>query len=279
VKSARPKSSFTLKTNNGRLVNILSVSSEGQLLVGQAGARQLHVYSAHCSHVTSITLPDDDDVWDAVWTRRGNIVYSEWRSGKVVTVSQSGDVIHQTHVLDPSYLSVSTYNVTYLISGYKSVYQSTDEGLTWGHVFTAFKDWQCWQVIQVSTDNNIDALWTLVALDLAEYWRLRVYTVDKRRAVGDNATWRDVTLPSHETVDIRHSRLAYDGYTSIFVTDGRNTAVHVWSVSGQYDRQLVSYQQLSSLPLCVAVDTQRHVMYVGHDKDRVGVLELTYEPL
>jgi hypothetical protein len=27
-------------------------------------------------------------------------------------------------------------------------------------------------------------------------WRLQVYTVDKQR-VGDNVTWRDVTLPSH----------------------------------------------------------------------------------
>jgi hypothetical protein len=53
----------------------------------------------------------------------------------------------------------------------------------------------------------------------------------------------------------------------------------VWSVSGQYDRQLVSPQQLISKPWRVAVDTQRHVMYVGLEKGTVGVFELTYEPV
>jgi hypothetical protein len=37
-------------------------------------------------------------------------------SGKVVTMSQSGDVIQQTNVSQPSYLSVSTDGVIYLIS-------------------------------------------------------------------------------------------------------------------------------------------------------------------
>ena len=53
----------------------------------------------------------------------------------------------------------------------------------------------------------------------------------------------------------------------------------MWSVSGQYDRQLVSPQQLISKPYRVAVDTQRHVMYVGLEKGTVGVFELTYEPV
>jgi hypothetical protein len=71
------------------------------------------------------------------------------------------------------------------------------------------------------------------------------------------------------------SSLAYDGH-SVFVTDCRNKAVHVWSVSGQYDRQLVSPQQLVSGPWRVAVDNQRHVMYVGQWGDTVGVFKLTY---
>ena len=277
VKSAKHKSNFTLNTTNDSAVAILSVSSEGQLLVGQVDGGQLHVYSADCCHVTSIKLPDN--VYDAVWTRRGNIVYSEWRSTKVVTMSQSGDVIQQTNVSMPSYLSVSTDGVIYLISdNYKIVYQSTDDGLTWSRMFNVTDGWECWQVIKVSTDSNTDVLWTVV--ESAKDCRLRVYTVDKRRAVGDNVTWRDVTLPSHVTVSLSESKLAYDGHTSIFVTDSvSNRAVHVWSVSGQYDRQLVSPQQLISKPCRVAVDTQRHVMYVGLEKGTVGVFELTYEPV
>jgi hypothetical protein len=132
-------------------------------------------------------------------------------------MSQSGDVIQQTNVSQPSYLSVSTDGVIYLISELTSVYQSTDDGLTWSRMFNVTDGWECWQVIKVSTDSNTDVLWTLVWS--AKDWRLRVYTVDKRRAVGDNVTWRDVTLPSHVTVDLSSSKLAYDGHTSIFVTD------------------------------------------------------------
>ena len=279
VTSAKHKHNFTveqLKTGEYG-VTVLSVSSEGQLLAGQHLGRYLHVYSADCCHVTSITLPNNGKVCDAVWTRRGNIVYSEWDSNKVVTMSQSGDVIQQINVSRPSYLSVSTDGVIYLISDYcTSVYQSTDDGLTWSHMFNVTDGWECWQVIKVSTDSNTDVLWTVIRS--AGEWRLRVYTVDKRRAVGDNVTWRDVSLPSHVNVDLSYSRLAYDGHTSIFVTDRSNRAVHVWSVSGQYDRQLVSPQQLIiSKPRFVAVDTERHVMYVGYEYDTVGVFKLTYE--
>jgi hypothetical protein len=275
VKSAKHKRNFTLYPAKFRSVDILSVSSEGQLLVGQGGDRQLHVYSADCCHVTSIKLPDNDTVCDAVWTQHSNIVYSELSRGKVVTMSQSGDVIQQTNISEPSHFSVSTDGVIYLISEWTSVYQSTDDGLTWSHMFNVTDDWQCYNVNKVSTDSNTDVLWTLVWS--ADDWRLRVYTVDKRRAVSDNVTWRDVTIPSHMTVGLYYSRLAYDGHTSIFVTDCITRAVHVWSVSGQYDRQLVSSQQLISKLWCVAVDTQRHLMYVGFDKGTVGVFEMTYE--
>ena len=194
------------------------MSSEGQLLVGQWREHQLHVYSADCCHVTSIKLPDNDKVdkvCDAVWTRRGNIVYGEPDRNKVVTMSQSGDVIQQTNVLllRPNCLSVSTDDVIFLIGNYTSVYQSTDDGLTWSHMFNVTDGWRCYQVIKVSTDSNTDVLWTVVKSN--EDWRQRVYTVDKLQAVGDNVTWRDVTLPSHVTKNLSNNGLAYDGYTSM----------------------------------------------------------------
>jgi hypothetical protein len=107
--------------------------------------------------------------------------------------------------------------------------------------------------------------------------RLRVCTVDKRQA-GNNVTWCDVTLPSRVTVDLQSVRLAYDGHTNIFINDVANKAVHVWSVSGQYERQLVS--QLTNQPQRMAINNQNgHVMYVGQGSGTVSVFELTYESL
>jgi hypothetical protein len=286
VKSAKHTSNFTLGRNliNHGPVNVLSVSSEGLLLIGQyRDQSQLHVYNADCSYVTSIKLYTDKHVADAVWTRRGNIVYSEDGNGKVVTMSRSGHVMRQTAGFVFSHLSVSTDGVIYLIHKRKDVYHSTDDGLTWSHVFNVSDGCDFYQVIKVSTDSNTDVLWTSIGLRLDNRTKyhevLRVYTVDNRRAVGDNViSQRDVAIPWQVRMD-SSSKLVYDGHTSIFAKTSGNKAVHVWSVRGQYDRQLVSLQKLVSFFWCIAVDGQRHVMYVGHDQGRVDVFELTYEPL
>jgi hypothetical protein len=133
------------------------VSSEGQLLVGQSYDCHLHIYSAECSHVKSIKLPDNDTLFDAAWTPHGNIIYiySKWRSGKVVTVSRSGDVIRRTDVLNSSFfsnpgnLSVSIDGGIYLISNnYTSVYQLIEDDLTLSLMFNVSDGWKCWQVNQ-----------------------------------------------------------------------------------------------------------------------------------
>jgi hypothetical protein len=193
-----------------------------------------------------------------------------------MTMSTLGNVIQATNVYNPDYLSVSTANAIYLISSYITrIYQSTDDGLTWSHIYDVCDDWACGQAIIVSTDSETDVLWAIVR----PAWGLRVYTVDKRQPAGNNVTWQNVTVPSHMTFDSRLSELAYDGHSNIFVTDYNNRAVHVWSVSGQYVCQLVSPQQLSFRPYHVAVDTQRHVMYVGQNNGKVGVIELKCEPI
>jgi phosphoribosyl-AMP cyclohydrolase len=292
VKSAKHSSNFTLGLNltNQRLVTVLSVSSKGLLLVGQQwDERQLHVYSADCSYVTSIELPTNIYVRDAVWTLRGNIIYNEVTSGNVVTMTRSGDVIRLTAGFVFSGLSVSTDGVIYAIHKQKDVYQSADEGLTWRRMFIVSESGTCDQVIKVSADSNTDVLWASIRSGTR---RLLVYTVDNRRADGDRViSQRDVALPTHVSMDAS-SKLVYDGHTSIFATDNLNLAVHVWSVSGQYDRQLLSSEQLISHRTsritshitthhidCIAVDVQRHLMYVGHEQGRVDVFELTYEPL
>jgi hypothetical protein len=226
----------------------------------------------------SIKLPANKHVAEAVWTRRSNIVYSEADSRIVVTMSRSGDVIRQTNVFKTGCLSVSTNGVIYLIHKQEDVYQSTDEGLTWSHVFNVPLDWKYEQVIKVSTDSNTDVLWTSIWLG-AWIRCLRVYTVDNQQADGDHViSQRDVAVPRHVSMD-SSSKLVYDGHTSIVAIDNRNVAVLLWSVSGQYDRQLLSSEQLVSYFGFIGVDVQRQVMYIGHNQGRVNVFELTYEPL
>jgi hypothetical protein len=281
VKSAKYKGSCTLNSTNCRYITVLSVSSEGQILVGQQLDRQLHVYSANCSHVTSIALPHNDTVYDAVWTRRGNIVYTAYNTERLVLMSQSGVVIQQNPRLStPSTLSVSTNGIIYLVNADRHwVSQSRTDGLTWGIMFGIPITSNFFQVINVSLDPDVpEVLWNIVE-SFGGHWRLRVNIFDRRRSDGDGLLLRDVIMPSHVTVTLNNSRLAYDGHTSVLVADRFNRAVHVWSVSGQYGRQLVSPQQLTSDIQSLAVDTQRRVMYVSDVNGTVSMFELTYEPL
>jgi photosystem II stability/assembly factor-like uncharacterized protein len=101
--------------------------------------------------VTSIWLPNNIQVAEVVWTQNGNIIYSEADTYKVVTMSRSGDVIRQTDVFRPWYLSVSTDGVIYLIHKQKDVYQSTDEGLTWSRMFNVSEGW-----IVLASDQSVN---------------------------------------------------------------------------------------------------------------------------
>ena len=175
---------------------------------------------------------------------------------------------------------ILAHSCMYVADYVRGVYQSTDDGVTWSLVLKLLQladDWRCMHAVEVSSDGNTDVYWTVEVLDSnkGEY-RLRVCTVDKRQT-GNHVTWRDVTLLSDVTLDWVNN-LAYDGHTNVFIRDFVNKAVHVWSVSGQYERQLVS--QLANQPVHVAFDSQRgHVMYVGQGSGKISVFKLTYESM
>ncbi len=71
-------------------VDALSVSSDGQLLVGQNRGKQLLVLNnTDGNHVTSINLTANDTLNDAVWTPRGRIVYTTLLRGRSLSSSRS----------------------------------------------------------------------------------------------------------------------------------------------------------------------------------------------
>jgi hypothetical protein len=137
------------------------VSSEGQFLVGELEDKRLHVYSADYSHMMSINLCDDDTLGNAVWTPRGHIMYAAYNTEKVVVMTRTGEVIAQTKNPAGLRFYVSPEDVIYLASFDRDVYQSTDDGATWTHVFEVADCSYCLQVIKVSSDSNTQTFWAL----------------------------------------------------------------------------------------------------------------------
>ena len=90
--------------------------------------------------------------------------------------------------------------------------------------------------------------------------------------------FRDITVTTtnDRQVDMFMGKLAYDGHTNIFLSEYRNKAVHVLSSSGEYERQLLSSDHIDK-PYGLAVDRERHLLYVGQPFGKVGVFTMTYE--
>ena len=215
-------------------------------------------------------------LWDATWTPRGNIVYTTYRSNKVVVMSESGKVITtHTQMTDPRYISVSCDDIIYLADYKTGVYQSTDDGVSWSLVFKSTDGWHCEQVIKVTTDLS-DDFWTLEKSNNNKY-HLRVYSVDRRRSDG-YVTWRGINVRTTDGkhINLSDSRLSYDGNMNIFLSDYHNKAVHVLLVNGQYHCQLLSSHHIKNEPFRLAVDKERQLLYVGQKFGVVGVFKLTY---
>lgn len=265
---------------------MLSLSSSSQLLVAESC--RLHIYNTAGKLVKSLDVPNDEYIRDAVWTPRGNIVVTTNES--VTVVSVLGGVIVSNKLKRDGKLSVSTDDVIYLFDEKDGVFQSVDDGVTWSHVFKLPDiNWRLYNVIKLSTQCNIDDFFAVERDSSYTEFRLRMYTVD-RKQVENSLTWRDINLPKH--VNCNCCELAFDGHSNIFMTDYNNGAVHVWSVNGHYDHQLLSVHDFSdsdtkvSVDVCnnkpkgVAVSKQKgHKMYVLQRYDKVDELKLAYEPV
>ena len=192
-------------------------------------------------------------------------------------MSESGKVITtHTQMTSPGRLSVSSDDIIYLADSETGVYQSTDDGVSWSLVFESTDGWYCRQVIKVTTDHS-DDFWTLERSYNYINYHLRVYSVDRRRSDG-NVTWRDINVPTTDgkLIDLSGSSLSYDGNMNIFLSDLYNKAVHMFSVNGQYHCQLLSSHHFESEPYRLAVDKERHLLYVGQERGVVKVFKLTY---
>ena len=255
-------------------VDILSVF-KNKVLVGSSSFSHLFIYSHDGHHLSNITINDNYKLQDAMWTPHGSIVYTTMFKHDVVAMSESGKVIATyTQMTFPQLLSVSNDNIIYLADYRYTVYQSTDDGVSWSVVFKSTERWEYKQVIKVTTDHS-DDFWTL---SLGNSYHLRVYSLDRRRLNG-KVTWKNVNVSTTDGEYIRlapYSALLYDGKMNIFLSDRFVQAVHVLSVTGQCHWQLLSSHQIKNRPYRLAIDKERQLLYVGQKWSVVKVFQLKY---
>ena len=233
------------------IVTILSVMNK--ILVSSSTSKQLFCFSLDGENFTTITLTDQ--LRDAMWSSDNNIVCTTYYSHQVLVISETGQLIKSSQMTNPKCLSVSKGNVIYLADWKNGVYKSADGGMTWDHVFSSPDGGNCWQVIKVANQNG-DDYWTLEMKK--DQPKLRVYNI-----VTNNETtfisYRDVVLPTSLNVNINllNASMACDGENLIYLSDSFNGTVHIFSVSGKYQRPLSLADNLGSSGALAVEKNQR----------------------
>ena len=275
---------FSFNRLNFSEATILSVSNDKLLISDDRGYTfQFLIYSCEGHHRSNITT--NNSVYDATWTPHGYIVYTAKNSTmyttrrstmKIVVMTEFGEVISEyTQIKYAEHLSVFN-DVIYLTASGRNVHQSTDDGISWSHIFKSPQNplWSISQLIRVTT-NHSDDFWIL-NIDANQHFQLGVCSVDMKRS-DDNFEWRIINVKDHAYIAM-HSlcSISYDGKMFIFLGDFTTQAVHVFSVNGQYHCQLLSEKHLSALPIQLSVDKDRQLLYVSQTGGVIGVLKLIY---
>jgi dipeptidyl aminopeptidase/acylaminoacyl peptidase len=249
------------------IVTILSVARDGQVLMGREGRQQLYVYSEDGYLVTTVTVPFDDRVIDAVWSpREHHIVCTTDKTQTTVVMSLSGDDVHHTQMIAPQFLSVSLDNEIYVTSTTNGINYSTDNGTSWNILVSKRESsWEFTQALKVTPNSDSSNYTVWIIEHNFPKWRLSIYTPDK-------CTWKDVVLPNAK-VQVDFGKMTFDGHTQIYMADWSNNAVHVWSEDGKYVRLKISLYTYGYHLQNVAMNKQSTMLYVAEDGVKVFALQ------
>ena len=187
--------------------------------------------------------------------------------------NQSNLKIHEIRLTDPSNLTLSSDNILHLTDWKRGVYESTNNGKEWCHLFKLEGNAKCWQVIKVETESGEAEYWTQIKLDENHY--LRIYKLVSDNNGNKQFTWRNIKLNTscNTKINLYYSSLAFDGYNSVLVSECENSAVHVFSTKGDYQLQLLSYPDVHK-PTRIVVNKDDRLLYVGQQKGEVKVFAL-----
>ena len=252
-------------------VNALSVINNN-LLAGNKMSREFYTYYVRNNNFTlNSAINTSYSIQDISWTPSGEILFIDEDSNSVIVHSQSNLNTQEILLKEPSNLTLATDNVLYLTDWKRGAYESINNGKEWHHLFKPKGNVKCWQVIKVETESGAE-YWAQIELN--ESHCLRAY-----KLVNDNGNQkvmeRDINLKiSHNTkINLYNSCLAFDGYNSVLVSERKNSAVHVFSIEGNYQLKLLSYPDVHE-PTRIVVNKDDRLLYVGQQKGEVKLFAL-----
>ena len=262
-------SKITIAQLENREVYMLSLNEE-KLLVGRWGTKELYVYDVeNGKHVQTVTC--DHALNDAVWSNEGNIVFTTGDTNSVILYSINDCVpVKEEQMNKPMLLSVFKDSIFLADTDSGGVFQSADCGANWRLLFIIpdyIKGWKCWQVIKVTSQNDAISYWTREKNEST--WRLRIYCQP-----GEEG--KDVDVSDY--VDLKYANMTFDGNSAVLMCDYKKNVLHIFSTSGEYQRQLHAGDGHDCLrfPWRLFVDRKKQLLYIGMGAAEVKIYSLTY---
>ena len=116
-----------------------------------------HTDNTNFTHTSTINT--SHYIRDISWTPSGDILFVDHDNHEVIVKSQLNFEIKKTAMTDPCNLTLCADNTIYLSDWKNGVYQSTNNDISWSHLFETADKSKYWQVIKVETDYGVD-YWT-----------------------------------------------------------------------------------------------------------------------
>ena len=215
---------------------------------------------------------------NAIWTPLGNIAYLA--NKEIIIMSENGLVINSTTMSDPHHISFSNDGFLYLTDFETGVYQSTDDGRSWRHIFRASNEWGSLVAFKVN-DNKKDYYWSMDKPRQSKashtYYTLHIY--EKSEASNTYMIQNKVDMPERCWLHFI-CNLLYDGEDNVFMFNHNDYIMLLFSVNGQKRKELRSlnvhkYNTIQYGNL--AIDKQKKMLYIGLRYGTVDVYNMTYE--
>ena len=271
-------------------IDILSVYNN-KLLLGASSTAALYTLVLEPICNLSIIQLSEVHLYDAIWMSNGNIMYASY--DKVVVITESGEVVYETFMPSPRFLTqLRSYSIIsgnfYLADYNHGYFESSDEGRTWQRMFRSSGGWPTpsdgWHAKQIVNKymSITGETWCTIEMRPASppEYRLRIYRVNKMISSFSSfaLSWADVRINSSvvgtQLINLADCKLFFDICFGIFLNDSGNNIVYILSDTfSSADAQILWFKNISS-PYVTAMDRNlTQLLFVGQKFGQVGVFK------
>ena len=251
---------------------------DDKLLIAKLNSTELYLYSADGDYLSTVWSPYE---WSpkplifAAWTPQGNIctVVIE-KSGwdrltdeyVIVLMTPSGGKILEENTLQFAHKHTMLFNIVsdhfFCATGY-GLYNSTD-GATW-QINEAFNDKNVLKVVRAVGD-RCELFWTIENDEKI----LHLYSLHvTKNELHEHLIHTPPQGLGLKKRDAYEYDMAYDDRMYIFKSNFTMNAVHMFSITGHYLRELFLLKDEIQRPFALAVDKKCKRLFVGHSCNHV----------